>query len=91
MNRTHLVDAVTNMTELTSTQAASALDAILESISRALAENDKVTLPGFGTFEARERAARSGRNPQTGEPIQIAASKSPAFKAAAPFKARLRG
>lgn len=91
MNRTQLVDAITDMTSLTATQAAGALDATLETISRAIAAGEKVTLPGFGTFESRERAARNGRNPQTGEPMKIAASQSPAFKAAAQLKARLRG
>ncbi len=62
-------------------------DAVLSSITSAVAGGDKVTLPGFGTFEARSRNARTGRNPQTGAEIQIAASTVPGFKAGAGFKA----
>lgn len=60
--------------------AAAAVDAVIESVSEALAAGDKVALVGFGSFEVRERAARMGRNPQTGEEIEIPASKVPAFK-----------
>lgn len=86
MNRNDLRDAVATGAGLSGTQADAALSATLESIATALAHGDKVTLAGFGTFETRERAARSGRNPQTGETIQIAASIAPAFKPAAALK-----
>ncbi|QDS35005.1 HU family DNA-binding protein [Brevibacillus brevis] len=80
MNKTELVTRVAETTELTKKDATKALDAILDAIADALKEGDKVSLIGFGNFEVRERAARKGRNPQTGEEIEIAASKMPAFK-----------
>ncbi|MED4228055.1 HU family DNA-binding protein [Neobacillus cucumis] len=80
MNKTELVNAVVTQTELTKKDAANAVDALLETISNTLAKEEKIQLIGFGTFEVRERAARTGRNPQTGEEIQISASKIPAFK-----------
>ena len=86
MNKHDLVDAVTNKSELDRRSAESAIDAAVEAISGALADGDKVTLPGFGTFEVRQRNARTGRNPQTGETIEIAASKAPAFKPASALK-----
>jgi len=80
MNKTELVDAVATQAELTKKDATNAVDALLEIISNTLAKEEKIQLIGFGTFEVRERAARTGRNPQTGEEIQISASKVPAFK-----------
>jgi len=80
MNKTELVTKVAEMTELTKKDATKAVDAVFESISEALQEGDKVQIIGFGNFEVRERAARKGRNPQTGEEIEISASKVPAFK-----------
>lgn len=80
MNKTDLVKAVSTQAELTQKDAASAVDAIFETISNTLAKDEKVQLLGFGTFEVRERSARKGRNPQTGEEIEIGASKVPAFK-----------
>lgn len=80
MNKTELVNAVAEATELSKKDAASAVDAVFNTIQNTLAKGDKVQLIGFGNFEVRERAARKGRNPQTGEEIQIAASKVPAFK-----------
>jgi DNA-binding protein HU-beta len=80
MNKTDLVKAVSAQTDLTQKDAAKAVEAIFETISNTLAQNEKIQLIGFGTFEVRERAARKGRNPQTGEEIDIAASKVPAFK-----------
>jgi DNA-binding protein HU-beta len=64
---------------------------VLSSIQKSLVSGDKVTLPGFGTFEVRSRAARQGRNPQTGETIQVQASKAPAFKAGAALKNAVNG
>jgi DNA-binding protein HU-beta len=80
MNKTDLVKAVSTQAELTQKDAARAVDAIFETISNTLAKEEKIQLIGFGTFEVRERSARKGRNPQTGEEIEIAASKGPAFK-----------
>jgi DNA-binding protein HU-beta len=80
MNKTELVKVVSTEAELTQKDAAKAVDALLDTITKTLAEGDKLQLIGFGTFEVRDRAARKGRNPQTGEEIEIAASKVPAFK-----------
>ena len=80
MNKTELVKAVSTQAELTQKDAAKVVDALLETITNTLAKEEKIQLIGFGTFEVRERSARKGRNPQTGEEIDIAASKVPAFK-----------
>jgi DNA-binding protein HU-beta len=80
MNKTELVKAVSTQAELTQKEAAKVVDALFETISNTLAKEEKIQLIGFGTFEVRERSARKGRNPQTGEEIDIAASKAPAFK-----------
>jgi DNA-binding protein HU-beta len=80
MNKTELVKVVAEQAELTQKDAAKAVDALIKTISETLAQEEKIQLIGFGTFEVRERAARKGRNPQTGEEIEIAASKVPAFK-----------
>ena len=87
MNKSDLVDAVAAATGSNRAAAGDAVDAVLSSIQTTLVNGDKVTLPGFGTFEVRSRAARTGRNPQTGEAIQVKASKAPAFKAGAGLKA----
>ena len=86
MNKTDLRDAVAQHADLTNAQADKAIEAVITSITNAVANGDKVSLPGFGTFEARQRNARTGRNPQTGESMTIAASTAPAFKAGAAFK-----
>ncbi len=80
MNKTDLINAVAEKSELSKKEAGKAVDAVFDSIQTALANGDKVQLIGFGNFEVRERAARKGRNPQTGEEIEIAASKVPGFK-----------
>ncbi|AMA64416.1 MAG: HU family DNA-binding protein [Kurthia gibsonii] len=80
MNKTELVNSVAEAAELSKKDAAKAVESVFETIQEALAKGDKVQLIGFGNFEVRERAARKGRNPQTGEEIQIDASKVPAFK-----------
>ena len=80
MNKNELVNAVAAQSELTKQDAAKAVDALFKTISDTLSKEEKIQLIGFGTFEVRERAARIGRNPQTGEEMQIAASKVPAFK-----------
>lgn len=90
MNKTELVAAVAAKAELSKKDAESALNAFIETVQEAVKGDDKVQLVGFGTFEARERAAREGKNPQTGEKIQIAACKVPAFKAGKAFKDLLK-
>ena len=85
-NKQDLIAKVAEATELTKKDSAAAVDAVFEAIEGFLAKGDKVQLIGFGNFEVRERAARKGRNPQTGEEISIAASKVPAFKAGKALK-----
>ena len=81
MNKTQLIDVVAAKTDLKKKEAEAAVNATIEAIAEALKAGDKVQLVGFGTFEVKERAAREGRNPRTGETIKIAASKTPAFSA----------
>lgn len=80
MNKTDLINQVSELSGLSKKDAGKAVDAVFEAIGEALQSGDKVQLVGFGNFEVRERQARKGRNPQTGEEIDIAASKIPAFK-----------
>ena len=80
MNKAELIDAVADASEISKASAGRALDALIETITKALKKDDQVTLVGFGTFALRKRAARSGRNPRTGETIKIKASKVPTFK-----------
>jgi DNA-binding protein HU-beta len=80
MNKTELINAVAEASELSKKDATKAVDAVFDTILNSLKNGDKVQLIGFGNFEVRERAARKGRNPQTGEEIEISASKVPAFK-----------
>jgi DNA-binding protein HU-beta len=80
MNKAELVNAVAAQAELTKKDTTKAVDVLFETITNTLAKEEKIQLIGFGTFEVRDRAARTGRNPQTGEEIQISASKIPAFK-----------
>lgn len=81
MNKAELIASVAEKAELTKKDAEKAVGALLTTVEDALADGDKVQLVGFGTFEIRQRAARKGRNPQTGEEINIAAAKVPVFKA----------
>ena len=81
MNKKELVAEVAAKTELSKKQAEAAVDAMLDAVTDALKKDEKVQLVGFGTFEVSERAARDGRNPRTGETIEIAAVKAPKFKA----------
>lgn len=90
MNKTELTKMVAEKAELTQKDAAVATQAVLDVITNALANEEKVQILGFGTFEVRERSARTGRNPQTGEEMQIAASKVPAFKAGKELKAAVK-
>jgi DNA-binding protein HU-beta len=80
MKKAELIDAVATKSELTKQDSKKAVDALFETISNTLAKEEKIQLIGFGTFEVRERAERTGRNPQTGEEMIIPASKVPAFK-----------
>lgn len=86
MNKSELIDAVANNAGLTKASAGDAVEAALGAITGALSSGDSVALVGFGTFSVRERGARTGRNPRTGESIQIAASRVPAFKAGKALK-----
>ncbi|MEW6273743.1 MAG: HU family DNA-binding protein [Bacillota bacterium] len=81
MNKAELIAQVADKSDMTKKDAEKAVSAMLATIEEALARGDKVQLVGFGTFEVRERAARKGRNPQTGEEIEIAAARVPVFKA----------
>lgn len=80
MTKPEFVAAVAEQSSLTKNDAAKAVDAMIDTISSTLKNGDKVSLIGFGTFETRQRAARTGRNPQTKEPMQIASATVPAFK-----------
>ena len=86
MNKTDLIDSVAETADLSKADAGRAVDAVISSVTKALKTGDSVTVVGFGTFQVRERAARSGRNPKTGDTIQINASKNPAFKAGKALK-----
>ncbi|MCG8378905.1 MAG: HU family DNA-binding protein [Proteobacteria bacterium] len=86
MNKAELIDAVADSADLSKAAAGRALDAAIETITKALKKGDTVTLVGFGTFSVRKRSARTGRNPRTGEAIKIKASKVPGFKAGKALK-----
>ena len=86
MNKAELIDAVAEGADISKAAATRAVDTMFDSITNSLKQGDQVTLVGFGTFSVKERAARTGRNPRTGEPIQIAASKVPGFKAGKALK-----
>ncbi|HCI52558.1 MAG TPA: integration host factor subunit alpha [Gallionella sp.] len=86
MNRKELIDALANKTGSTKIVAEQNIAALIEVIGETLASGDSISLVGFGTFEVRERAARTGRNPKTGAELKIAASKVPAFKPGATLK-----
>lgn len=80
MNKSELIDRIAESADLSKADAGRALDATIEAVTTALKAGDQVALVGFGTFVVKERAARTGRNPQTGKEIAIAAAKAPAFK-----------
>ena len=86
MNKSELVASVAEVAELTKKDAEKAVNAVFASVQKALVEDYKVQIIGFGTFEVRTRAARKGRNPQTGETIEIPESKNPVFKAGKALK-----
>ncbi|WP_455230470.1 HU family DNA-binding protein [Geopseudomonas aromaticivorans] len=89
MNKAELIEAIAVSAELPKTTAAAALDAFTSAITSALQRGENVTLVGFGAFEVKQRAAREGRNPQTGVPLQIAASRLPGFKPGKNLKSTL--
>ncbi|WP_017305638.1 HU family DNA-binding protein [Spirulina subsalsa] len=89
MNKGELVDEVAKKTSLTKKQIDAVISATVDTIMDAVAEDDKVTLVGFGSFESRDRKAREGRNPKTGEKMEIKATKVPAFSAGKLFKEKV--
>jgi DNA-binding protein HU-beta len=91
MNKTELIEKVVSSTELSKKDAMKAVDAVFNTISEALQNGDKVQLVGFGNFETRDRSARKGRNPQSGQEIEIPASKIPAFKPGKALKDQVSG
>lgn len=91
MNKSELITVVAEKTGLTKKDAEGAVKAVVDTITEAMIQGDKVQLVGFGTFEVRERAARFGRDPRTGESMEIAASKAPAFKAGQGLKDAVNG
>jgi DNA-binding protein HU-beta len=86
VNKTELIEAIAASADLPKAAAGRALDAVVDAITAALKKDDQVVLVGFGTFAVKERAARTGRNPQTGKPIEIAAAKIPSFRAGKALK-----
>ncbi len=86
MNKQELIENIASSADITKAAAGRALDSVIDSITGSLKQGDSVVLVGFGTFSVRSRAARTGRNPQTGQEIQIAAAKVPAFKAGKALK-----
>jgi DNA-binding protein HU-beta len=91
MNKTELIDAMATKTGLAKKDAGAALDAFISAVSEALKKGDRVQLIGFGTFETAKRAARTGRNPQTGKEMKIKASKTPKFKPGKALKDLVNG
>lgn len=90
MNKSEFIDAIAAKVGMPKVQVAKMVDAFTETVIETLAKEDDVRLIGFGTFSVSERAARTGRNPQTGATIKIAASKAPKFTAGAQFKAAVK-
>ena len=86
MNKAELIDAVAEGADISKADATRAVDTVVDQITQTLKGGDQVTLVGFGTFSVKDRAARTGRNPRTGEPINIPASKVPGFKAGKALK-----
>lgn len=91
MNKADLINAIADKAELSKKDAELALKAFIDVTTEALSKGDKISLVGFGTFEVSERAARTGRNPKTGEAMEIASSKAPKFKAGKPLKEAVNG
>lgn len=91
MNKSELIEATAKAADISKAAAGKALDAMIDAVVKAVAKGGSVTLVGFGTFSASKRAARTGRNPQTGKELKIAATTVPKFKAGAGFKAAVSG
>lgn len=91
MNKTELIAIVAEKANISKKDASAAVDAVVGAITDTLVAGDKVQIAGLGSFEVRERAARMGRNPATGEKVQLEATKNIGFKAAAPLKAAVKG
>lgn len=91
MNKAELIEEIVKNTGITKTQANDAIDSFTSAVITTLKKGDRVTLVGFGSFFVTERAARNGRNPQTGEVIKIKARKTPKFKAGAEFSTKIAG
>ena len=86
VNKSEMIDVIAEEAQISKAAASRAMDAVINAVTRSLANGEQVTLVGFGTFSVRERAARVGRNPQTGEAVQIKAAKVPGFKAGKALK-----
>jgi|TARA_B100000700_G_scaffold330450_1_gene456742 DNA-binding protein HU-beta len=86
VNKSELIEAIAASADIPKAAASRALDAMVDSVTESLKQGDSVSLVGFGTFSIKERAARTGRNPQTGQPIEISAAKVPSFKAGKALK-----
>jgi DNA-binding protein HU-beta len=86
VNKAELIDAVADGADISKAAATRAVDTVIDQITNTLKSGNQVTLVGFGTFSVKDRAARTGRNPRTGEPIDIPASKNPSFKAGKALK-----
>ena len=91
MNKSELIEVAAKEADISKVAAGNALDAIVAAVTKAVSKGDSVTLIGFGTFSSSKRAARTGRNPQTGKELKIAATTVPKFKAGAGFKAAVAG
>ena len=91
MNKKELISKVIEATDLTKKDATAAVDSVFAAIVEAVAAGEKVNIPGFGTFESKSRAARTGRNPRTKEAVEIPASTVPSFKAGKAFKEKVNG
>jgi DNA-binding protein HU-beta len=91
LNKSELIDSIAKSTGGSKKVVSETLEATISTIQKQVKSGNKVTIPGFGTFERRSRSARTARNPRTGEPIKVKASKVPAFKAGAGFKSYVSG
>ena len=91
MNKSELIDSISNSTDVSKASAGRVLDALCDVVAGSLKDSEPVAIAGFGTFSVRDRAARTGRNPRTGEAIEIAASRVPAFKAGKALRDAVNG
>jgi DNA-binding protein HU-beta len=91
MNKSELIEATAKAADISKAAAERALSSMIDAVVKAVAKGDQVTLVGFGTFKSAKRAARTGKNPKTGEPLKIAATTVPKFTAGASFKAAVAG